>query len=161
MGRYAGVIAVRAGRIAMVRERYDRWDTEYWNLPSGAVEDGESPEAGAVRELREETGLNVAPADLVLLSTTSVVDPDNRPMTLSWNYLVHSHHGSLAADDPDGSILDVGWFPLVEAIALLRQVPYVPIALPAVGNLSGSTASVAHWTFRLGATGDFTAWSVL
>lgn len=36
-----------------------------WCLPGGALEVSESPEAGAVRETREETGLEVEPRELV------------------------------------------------------------------------------------------------
>ncbi len=36
-----------------------------WQPITGSIEPSESPEAGALRELFEETGLRVAPADLV------------------------------------------------------------------------------------------------
>lgn len=41
--------------ILMVRHR--NADHTYWTLPGGSVEAGETPEEGAVREAREETGL--------------------------------------------------------------------------------------------------------
>jgi 8-oxo-dGTP pyrophosphatase MutT (NUDIX family) len=37
---------------------------EYWVTPGGGLEPGESPVQGAVRELFEETGLRVDPAEL-------------------------------------------------------------------------------------------------
>jgi 8-oxo-dGTP diphosphatase len=33
---------------------------EYWDIPGGTLEDGEDPGAGAMREAKEETGLDVA-----------------------------------------------------------------------------------------------------
>lgn len=50
----AGVVFVDdRSRVLMVRPTYKN----YWDLPGGYVEPGESPRAAAVRELREELGL--------------------------------------------------------------------------------------------------------
>jgi 8-oxo-dGTP pyrophosphatase MutT (NUDIX family) len=40
-----------------------------WDIPKGLIEAGESPAEAAVRELLEETGLNVAAAALIPLGT--------------------------------------------------------------------------------------------
>lgn len=45
-------------RVLMVR--LERPGRSFWVLPGGAIEDGETPEEAAVREVREETGLDVA-----------------------------------------------------------------------------------------------------
>lgn len=41
-----------------------RRDHDLWNLPGGAVESGESPWDALVREVKEETGLQISPSHL-------------------------------------------------------------------------------------------------
>ena len=60
--RVAVVLLVdRQGRILMQhRDAKARTSPNQWSFPGGKIEDGESPEAAAHRELVEETGLSVA-----------------------------------------------------------------------------------------------------
>ncbi len=64
----------RAARVVLV-DRADRTlllrggdparpGLRWWFTPGGGLDDGETPAEGAARELFEETGLRVAPADL-------------------------------------------------------------------------------------------------
>ena len=53
----AAVIVDDDGRILLVRHSYGELN---WEIPGGAGELGESADAAAVREVREETGLEVA-----------------------------------------------------------------------------------------------------
>ncbi|MFF2146190.1 NUDIX hydrolase [Kitasatospora sp. NPDC058190] len=57
----AVAIVVQDGRVLMVRRRVAEGQLS-WKFPAGEIEPGESPEAAAVRETAEETGL---PANLV------------------------------------------------------------------------------------------------
>lgn len=76
----------------------------FWCLPGGFMELGESPEAAALRELTEETGLNGTIDRLLgVLSNPS----DQYHTVLMVGYRVRRFTGSLAPGD-DAS--DAGWF---------------------------------------------------
>lgn len=60
----AAAIVVHEGRVLMVRRRVNEGQLS-WQFPAGEVEPGESREAAAVRETREETGLTVSAAKLL------------------------------------------------------------------------------------------------
>jgi 8-oxo-dGTP diphosphatase len=54
---------INNGRILMV---YHRSPTEsYWTLPGGGIDSNETPEQAIVREVKEETGLDVAISHLL------------------------------------------------------------------------------------------------
>jgi 8-oxo-dGTP diphosphatase len=114
MQQYVGVVVRYGGRIALVREQYDTWDREHWNLPSGAVEPGETPQAGAVREVFEETGLEVPESALTEVWTTAV-HHDGDLVSRSYNYVATATGSAFAPNDPDESVLEVRWFDLSEA----------------------------------------------
>ena len=54
----AMAIVVEEGRALMTHRRYKE-PAFQWNFVSGEVEPGETPEEAAIREVREETGLEV------------------------------------------------------------------------------------------------------
>ena len=68
-----------------------------WALPGGFVDYGESLEAAAVREAREETSLEIS--DLRLLGCYSDPGRDQRMHTISTVYIAKAHGIPRAADD--------------------------------------------------------------
>ena len=52
----AGVMLINAARQVFVGQRIDS-TLEAWQMPQGGLDPGEEPEAGALRELEEETGI--------------------------------------------------------------------------------------------------------
>ena len=64
--RFAGVILVdpRGWILLQERDEHPRIDPEKWGLSGGHLEPGEAFEAGAYRELEEETGVRLAEGEL-------------------------------------------------------------------------------------------------
>ncbi|MGY5080931.1 NUDIX hydrolase [Streptomyces nigrescens] len=60
----AAAIIVHEGRVLMVRRRISEGKLS-WQFPAGEVEPGETCEEAAVRETKEETGLNVSAVELL------------------------------------------------------------------------------------------------
>lgn len=147
MARYAGVLAFHQDRVVLVREAYPTWGGEFWNVPSGRVEDAESPAQGGARELAEETGLVVAPAELLLVSTVTTTSGGRE--SGSWNHSVEVSTATLAVADPDGLIREARWFTREAAINLLADLPYQPLSEPAVAFLRGVAPVGTHWTYDL------------
>lgn len=133
--RFAGVLAHHHRRLILVREEHPRWGGEFWNIPSGVVEAHETPAEGAVPELREETGLEVAPDNLRLQPTSSVVVDGTS--VRAWNFAVDVVEEAVSAvRDPDNLIQEARWFPLEEAVELLCALPYRPLSEPVVAMLT-------------------------
>ncbi|WP_326754575.1 NUDIX domain-containing protein [Streptomyces hirsutus] len=62
----AAAVVTDAGRVLLVRRNPDDYMGGLWEIPSGAVEPGETLVDAACRETREETGLTVSSVDRYL-----------------------------------------------------------------------------------------------
>ncbi|MFA6410113.1 MAG: NUDIX hydrolase [Candidatus Buchananbacteria bacterium] len=59
------LIIDKDGKILIIkRSKENDCLKKYWDIPGGTLEDGEDPISGAVRETKEETGLNIKNLDL-------------------------------------------------------------------------------------------------
>lgn len=65
------VLCDALGRVLLFRARFA--GREFWIMPGGGLNAGESPADGACRELWEETGIRAMPSDLVWVWTRSHV----------------------------------------------------------------------------------------
>jgi len=59
-GSFAIVAEPAPGRVILVRQYRHATARELWEIPAGKADDGETPESGARRELREETGFEAS-----------------------------------------------------------------------------------------------------
>lgn len=118
----AGALVTDAqGRLLLVR-RTIRPFAGFWDIPGGFLEADEHPEAGAVREVREETGLSVAIVSLLGIYMdwyAPSADPTASHHSLNFYYTTRVVGGTLALNDESA---EARWFerralPPMEAIA--------------------------------------------
>jgi 8-oxo-dGTP diphosphatase len=119
------LIADGSGRVLLARHPDERRRTGRWLLPGGGVEYGEHPEQAVVREVREETGLDVRVGGLLtVVSDVGAVGRRHRMLhTVRLIYrasLAPDETGSAADRVPD----DVRWCTPQQ----WRALPLVPFA---------------------------------
>jgi len=97
-----GAVIVESGRVLLVRRGQQPLKGK-WSLPGGVLELGESLLSGVAREVREETGLEVEPIELIeLLDRVHREDNRVRYHYVIADYLCRVVGGSLqAASDAD------------------------------------------------------------
>jgi 8-oxo-dGTP pyrophosphatase MutT (NUDIX family) len=92
-----------------------------WQLPKGWIEHGEAPETAAVREVREEAGVDadvVGPLGTVEYWFNSTYEPEPaRVHKFVQFYLLRYVAGT--PDDHDDEVLEARWAPIDEALATL------------------------------------------
>jgi len=79
-----GAIVFRDGAVLLVKRERDP-NRGRWSLPGGSVEVGETAEAAAARETREETGVEVRP--LRTVEVMEYVEPDASGR-IRWHYVL-------------------------------------------------------------------------
>jgi 8-oxo-dGTP pyrophosphatase MutT (NUDIX family) len=79
----SAVIFDRKGRLLLQQ----RSDGGQWGLPGGSVEIGESVRDAVIREVREETGLRVAPGRLVGIYSEPALQVVRYPDGNVWHYV--------------------------------------------------------------------------
>jgi 8-oxo-dGTP diphosphatase len=128
-----GVAVIDAGLLLVVRKGSGPWEGK-WAVPGGRVEYGERMEDAAVREVREETGLDIRLGPVVW--TGQVIGPGNPPefhFTLV-DYVGFVLGGSLQAGD---DAMEARWATLTEC-AELDLVETMPGLLERLGPYLGA-----------------------
>jgi 8-oxo-dGTP diphosphatase len=93
--------------------------TNYWSVPSGGIERGESPEECCIREVKEETGCDVTIIKKLQLKQTMI-----QGIEVTTHYFAaEKTGGELDVNDPDLNIEEACWKSVEQYEGLQQMYP--------------------------------------
>lgn len=125
----ATALVRRGSRILLVASRYPNHDEPLWNLPGGRKRPGELLVGTALRELREETGLEGRARDLCYVSESY----DGKVHFLNTTFEVEASGETRKGLVEGDHVVEAAWIPL-EFVAVRLTVAVV--REPLLGFLS-------------------------
>lgn len=138
MKEVAVVGVIKDGKILMGKRR----DNNKWTNPGGHLEEGEQPIQGAIRELKEESGIEVQPHQLSHLCSETVTKPGGEKLK------VHAYRCNLGEatstsmkEDPDGEVFRWHW---VNADGRNNKEIYNNLHVPAGENVLLKALGMVH-----------------
>ncbi len=113
-----GLVVDSTGKLGLLIGRRDLKDATgkriLWSLPKGHIEEGETPEEAALREVQEETGIvSVIEKSLGVIDFWFMASGKRIHKTVH-HYLFRENGGLLAAQESE--VDEVAWFPLTEIV---------------------------------------------
>ena len=125
------IVVSRDNKILLVKHR--KGNRQYWVLPGGRLEYGETFQECAVREIKEETGLEVVVDDFVFLS--EAIAPDRSRHIVNIYLTAHVVGGVLQVGD-EPVLAGVDYVPLDD---LNRLTLFPPVGKTVIESLPSST----------------------
>jgi ADP-ribose pyrophosphatase YjhB (NUDIX family) len=116
-----GLVIDTSGKNGLLIGRIDHKDTSgkriLWSLPKGHIEEGETPEIAAMREVAEETGIQSEISRSLGVIDFWFMAGGKRIHKTVHHYLFTETGGILAAQESE--VDEVAWFPLNEIVEKL------------------------------------------
>ena len=141
----AYAVVVRDHSILLSRLSESVTSAELWTLPGGGIDHGEHPRDAVVREVHEETGLDVEVGETARVYSLHLpaVWRDGRRVDAHALRIVYDGTVPVDAPEPrvvevDGSTVDAAWVPLADVLG--GAVPVVSLVREALAD---------HRTFRM------------
>ena len=122
------LLFIRGDKILMLRRAHTGYQDGNYSLVAGHHEDGESLTHTAVREAKEEAGVDIEPQNLSLKVLVHKKEADER---IAVFFAVHHWSGEIQNMEPD-KCDDLSWFALDNLPS--NTIPYIRAALDALRN---------------------------
>lgn len=113
--RSAGCIIIRNNKVLLIHQK----NGDFWGFPKGHIEDGETEVEGALREVREETGLIVEIDENTKCTVNYIHDNIDETVTL---YKATTDEEDITIQRSE--VYSAGWFNINEALNLIKYENY-------------------------------------
>jgi N utilization substance protein B len=111
----------------------------YWTLSKGGVEEGETPKQAAVREIKEETNLDITIVDIVGESEYIASHPQKGKIRKHVTFfLAESPYVPVTLENTSGGLDDVRWFTVAEVAGLKMYDDVTGYMANAITKLTGT-----------------------
>lgn len=109
----------------------------YWTLSKGSIEEGENEEEGAIREIKEEMGLDIKIKELLGRNEYIANHPEKGKIRKQVVFfLAESEHSNIVLEKGTGGLDDAKWFPINEVASLKMYDNMIPLLTKAIEILT-------------------------
>lgn len=135
-------------QIVMVQQHIAETNRWYWVLPGGLVEGGEMITDALIREVKEETGVQVKAIER-MVAFSQIDHPLQATQTLLFLFEIAQWQGMLQCQDPDSEVHKVELVQKGKALNRLeRNGAWPGIQRPLVAYLRGEVQPGTIWFYR-------------
>ncbi|KAM3131640.1 hypothetical protein pb186bvf_016304 [Paramecium bursaria] len=113
----AGGVVIKDDKILIVQEK-NGTKQGYWGIPNGHVDDKELVIEGAVREVKEETNLDVEPKDIFLVR--EIANATFGKSDLYFVVMMHLKDPNQQVQIQDAEIMNYQWLPILQISNFLK-----------------------------------------
>jgi N utilization substance protein B len=110
----------------------------YWTLSKGGVEEGETPEIAVVRELKEETNLDIVVKEKLGENEYIATHPERGKIRKHVTYFLAESKYTEITLESSGGLDDAKWFPLAEVADLKMYDDITKFTAKAIGTITNN-----------------------
>jgi 8-oxo-dGTP pyrophosphatase MutT (NUDIX family) len=109
----------------------------YWTLSKGSIEEGENEEEGAIREIKEEMGVDIKIKEFLGRNEYIATHPENGKIRKQVVFFLgESKYEKLTLEKDSGGLDDAKWFPIEEVPNLKMYDNMIPLLTKAIEILT-------------------------